>query len=203
MPISGRERSSQGKNAGFTLVEIVIATTIVTGVFAAALGLVVSGSQAVESGVRDTRLRNQVREVLSRIERDLRSARVEAVVDPAVLRFRKFHGSYEDGHGSFDFDEGEIRWDLVPLQTYRWEPESNELLNGKDDDFDGLVDEGRLVLLRGGERSVLATNVPRNGFVYRLVSPRRLAVSLTLEEIGDVAEGPVSVSADSTVFLRN
>jgi len=203
MLTANRRSKATDTRAGFTLVEIVIATTIICGVFAAAFGIVVSGTRTVETGVRDTRLRSEVRQVLSRIERDARSARVETPVDPTVLRLRKFHGSYEDGHGAFDFDEGEIRWDLVPIQTYRWEIESTETLNGKDDDEDGLVDEGELVLLRGGERTVLATNVPRDGFRYRLITPRRLALELALEESGSEVDGNLRVSAESTVFLRN
>ena len=201
---SSRVRRGRGRE-GFTLIEALFATTLLTMIFGAAFGVVISGTHTVESGVLETRLQSRSRDVLTRIARDVRSSSIEPMVDPLVLRFRKFHGTYGDNLDAFDFDNAEIQWDEIPMSLYRLDLAPGELDNGKDDNKDGRIDEGILSLEQGGLTTVIASDVADGGFYWELVTPRKLVLRITLEVTNRTREGANNIKAkgETTVFLRN
>ncbi len=193
---------ASSRTSGFTLVEVVIATTLLTAIFGAAFTVVVSGSRTVEDGIVETELHESMREILDRMSADVRSARVDPLMSPSILRFRKLHGSYDDGFGDFDFDTAEIQWDGIPLMRYEWSLDPLETRNDIDDDGDGLVDEGRLARFANGVSIVLSHHVPENGFLVTLEDDDRLTIRLTLEKVG--REGRiVRESETKRIYLRN
>ena len=195
------ERRAEAE-AGFTLLEAVIAIVLMTAIFGAAFGVVVQGSQTVETELSEGRLRKKVQQILERAVADLRSARVEPILSPYDLRFRKLKGSYEDGFADFDFATAEISWDGVPLSQYTWVLVADEVLNDADDNGDGRSDEGVLLRNHDGASVVVARNVPRNGFSVRRLGTNKIEISLTLEEVR--GEGDLLRATDTTtVFLRN
>lgn len=194
--------SDSSTTNGFTLVEVVIATTLLTAIFGAAFTVVVSGSRTVEDGITETELHESLRGVLDRMTADVRSARVEPLLSPSILRFRKLHGSYDDGFGDFDFDTAEIQWDGIPVMRYEWSVDPGETRNDIDDDGDGLIDEGRLSRVANGTSIVLSHHVPENGFTVTLEDDDRLTIVLTLEMIG--REGRIIRETETKrIYLRN
>jgi len=191
------------RDRGFSAVEAIIAATLLTLLFSAAFGAVVSGSRAVETGITSTRLESRARAVVDRIAEDLRSSRVEPILDNNVLRFRKLHGSYQDGFADVDFEQPVILWAGIPESRYVWSLEPGEDPNGMDDDGDGRVDEGRLSFRTpDGVTSVIARDVPSGGFVFQMVGGSKLRVRLALEVLDREGER-VRDEAATTVFLRN
>lgn len=191
-----------GATGGFSLVEVVIAVVLVGAIFGSAFSVVVSGSQTVELELAESRLRTKIQRVLERAAADLRSARIEPIVDATSLGFRKLQGRYEDGFADFDFDTAEVLWDGVPVSRYFWEVVPDELLNGADDNGDGRVDEGVLKRVADGTTATVARNVPRGGFTVRLVGTRKLEFELALEQVRGAGE-IVRSSETGIVFLRN
>ena len=192
---------SEGQG-GFTLAEALLAITLLTAIFGAAFGMVVSGSHTVEDGILRERLQSRAREVLDRVARDLRPALISPIVDPMVLSYKKLHGSLLDGFETFDFESAEIQWDEIPESRYEWRPTPTETVNGADDDGNGLADEGMLVRIVNGFEVTVARDVPRGGFVFSQVGPKRFGLQLALEALGR-GDQLVRAEVATTVYLRN
>jgi len=135
-----RIKRSQG---GFTLVEFSVSILVMTTFLGAAILVTESGSKAVDRARVETELENRLRRVLDRSADELMSTG-QAVLfpDPAgdegseVLDFRRADGLV----GNI------VQWgDLTSLD---FEYEEGEFDDGVDNNGNGLVDEGVLVLTR-------------------------------------------------------
>ena len=144
---------------GTTLLELVVAVTILAGVLLVVFTMMRTGQDTFTYGVNlaatETRARQAVDEVVlllvdsgaSQLVPDL-----EVVTYSSSLEFRKNAG----------MSAGVIQWGPAHRVEYQQDPGDPE--DGVDNDRDGLVDEGRLVWTRdvgeAGERStVLAGSV--------------------------------------------
>lgn len=94
---------------------------------------------------------------------------------------------------------------IVPGESVRVElrPSAGETFNGKDDDGDGLVDDGDLVRRNAstGQETLLAQGVDLNTSLFSEVGT---GFTLQLTSFGSVPGGrPFSVSKSVTVYPRN
>lgn len=207
--------------SGFTLYEVVITVGLLGVVFAATGMVSQSTSDLASFSGEKSRTETRARRALDRVVEELAMAgRTMLAPDPAApgwtsdLDFQCVTGTVG----------GAPVWGL--LTTLRWEREPTELADGQDNDGDGLVDEGRVVLVRdvGGanEQTIVLCNgvaefaegetaaigdengnglEDENGFSLQR-DGELMTVRLTLQE--QVEQGQVITTSVRTSFrLRN
>jgi prepilin-type N-terminal cleavage/methylation domain-containing protein len=145
---------------GFSLIELVLAVSLLT-LLLGSIGLVSRTSeQAFRSGAASSAVELRASTALALVVRELEGAtRTDLTPDPMAglgtseLRFRHVIG----------FDGSRVV--LGNARVLRLEPEEGETIDGTDEDGDGLVDEGRIVLI---EDAGLATE--RSRVIVRAVA---------------------------------
>jgi len=214
-------RRLTAKASGFTLYEVAITVGLLGLVFAAT-GLVSrSTSELANFSGEKSRTEARARRTLDRVVEELEMAgRTMLDPDPAApgwtadLDFQCVDGIVANAP----------TWG--PLTALEWEREPTELADGQDNDGDGLVDEGRVVLVRNKnaaneQRIVLCSGVAEfadgetaaigdengngledeRGFSLQRVG-ELLTVRLTLQE--QVQPGQViTTSVQTSIRLRN
>lgn len=148
--------------SGMTLVEVSMALTLLF-VFTGATFLAVNRSSAAYrvEAVR-ARLGARAQRALDEVAQRLREADFSSITPPAVgapssttrLDFQRARG--------FDDATGTVQWGLVERIVLEYDPLETD--DDADNDGDGLVDEGRLVLVQDADlpseqRVVLCTSV--------------------------------------------
>jgi prepilin-type N-terminal cleavage/methylation domain-containing protein len=145
------------KNAGFSLIEVVVASSLLGIILLA--GAVVSrqGLQMLETTNQETRIEDKVRHAAERLVKELENT--NAIVpdpDPAPVTDFVFLGV-----------DGVVAGVPQPTDPARmfWRYQAGELDDGLDNNGNGLIDEGEIVFTRdfglASERSiVLARGVP-------------------------------------------
>ncbi len=207
----------QGRQSGFTLIEVAMAAAVLSVALVASVDLVSSTNDALGTGLTAGRLEARASELLDRIETQLLQAGAETLT-PAV----------PDGESSlsyrqaFDYQNEQVQWG-TPL---RIECRADEAEDGLDNDSDGLVDEANIFLMRNpglpsaqetlwsrGVRRFLEGEFPNgaddngNGLVDErglcfAVEGQALVIRLSLE--GRDTKGRVIVrTATTAVRLRN
>ncbi len=88
---------------------------------------------------------------------------------------------------------------LTPERSLEFVMDPKELANGKDDDGDGLVDEGRLFFYRDGKRIWMAEDLEKVAFT---VQGRAIVFQLTCAR-RDSSGGVVRMAQVHTVQIRN
>lgn len=148
------------RSKGFTFVEIVIAITIMSvGLGIGLVGTLRSTEALRTSDARSTE-ETRVRRALRRIVDELSTTGDEASFpDPGtagspLINYRRATG----------FDAGDVTWG--DWRRLSLEPETGEVLDGLDNNGNGLVDEGMIVMLQGvgggnQKRIVLCRGVSR------------------------------------------
>ena len=149
--------------SGFTLVEMAIATVLVTILSGLFLMTTRAASGAVNTGVAVAELDSEVQRVLERVCEALKATSSGVVTPQAVAPFAALTVDLQRGLGADA--AGVPQWGPVE----RFVLEYDEADDGVDDDGDGLVDEGRLVWLEnpggaGERRVVLCNNVREYAF---------------------------------------
>lgn len=180
---------------GFTLVELVIAFTVLAFILGA-IGMVsLAGRDAYRQGVQSATLESRARRALERVASELTAA-VDSTLTPnpanplgvSTIQFRTCTG----------YAAGAQAWSTPTC--IRFESDPGDADDGVDNDSDGLVDERQVVLVRNAGqadeiRSVLVTNVAE------------LLAGETANMADDNANGLIdetgfSVSSDGTGTLR-
>jgi len=147
--VKGRSR----REGGFTLLELAISLMLL-GIVSWAASLIASSSNALMSDdLRELTLDAAAERITNRLAEELRAASADTVL-PVVLdesrevRFQKVTGF------------SGVEPQLGPATMIRFEPMAGEEMNGRDDDGDGLTDEGRIVYrIDGSDPEVLSENV--------------------------------------------
>jgi type II secretory pathway pseudopilin PulG len=142
--------------AGLTLVEALLATVLLSTLLVAVTQTSARASDAVEAAQAEYALTTATHRALERIVRSIEFA------DGAILSGQVL-GPLGDDQVSFStpvsFVDGVVTWMSAQILS---ELDEGELDDGADNDGDGLVDEGRVVLIedQGGaaERRVVLTN---------------------------------------------
>ena len=143
--------------AAYSLVELLVAVTIL----AMLLGMLSltgsANSAAFNSGISRAHLESQIESAMQRVGAELRVAGRSSLV-PALAP-----GQATDSLAyvqALDLQAGQVVWSEPRRLAFEYAPQ--ETNNGTDDDGNGLVDEGRLVLTLDlgtpDERRVVLTN---------------------------------------------
>ena len=154
-------RSSAEGRGAFTLVEMLVAVAIVA-ILMGSIGMtMLRGKENFRQGVTAAVLEARGRRVLERIVTELQAAETASLtpmpnppLGSSTLRFRASAG----------YDGTTKLWQ--PWSRIAFVPDPSDPVNGRDDDGDGMIDEGRVVLIRddGGPNQIqitLANNVSR------------------------------------------
>jgi prepilin-type N-terminal cleavage/methylation domain-containing protein len=155
------KRAQVAGRAGFTLIEMLISSAIMA-VILGAIGLtVLRGKENFRQGVSTAVLDARGRRVLERIVTEMQGAEITSLtpnptppLGSSNLRFRSSAG----------YNGTTPLW--TPWSRIQFLPDPRDPVNGVDNDGDGMIDEGRVVLIRddGGPNQVqitLANNVSR------------------------------------------
>jgi hypothetical protein len=213
-------RASRG---GFSLVELIIALTLLVLVLGLPAMILRSSSMAYSTGTSTGEI-----DLSSRRSLDLLASRL---VSSALGRIPAAAAGPDVPHTAVTFqvatgfDGDATVW--APDERIALEPEPGEAVDGADNDGDGLVDEHRIVLIRdlglATERTtVVCRRVARslegelpgnglddngNGFVDEgglliAFDGERVLLALTLER-RDAFRAPIVSTAQRTIALRN
>ena len=167
---------------GLTLLEVLVSATLLGGLTSLALSLLAQAHLAVGEGAARTSLGNSARGEERLLRRELRNVIASSVkleqVCPGTGAFTALR--YRQSQG-FDAETGELV--EGPLRLLRFRLDSGEAWDAElpvDDDGDGLVDEGELVLFEdqdgdgvigdSEERAVLARRVAGSDFGISVAS---------------------------------
>ncbi len=208
--------------SGFTLVELMMSITLLVIVFIAAGLVSIAGAEAYREATRQAEVDSESQRALARVIGEITGTGLEELwPDPGGGSGSSMINYYT----STDIVDGGLV--LGPLSRIEFTYEEGETDNGEDDDGDGLIDEGMLVLSRdvGGPNEltvVLARGVREylegeslsghddngNGLVDELGftiarDGLMLRVMLTLERFDHVHEEPMVRTVSTSVMLRN
>jgi hypothetical protein len=214
------ERTARGRRAGITVVELLLASSLLAVVLGSITMIGRSTDRAYRNGAVNSHLESQISIAVQRIVTELRRAGVETIdPDPAAVGSRTM--SYLQ---ATDFEDGQVSW--TSTRQLLFEYEDGELDDGVDNNGNELVDEGRLVLVtdlglptehrrvltrwvrevaEGEEANGLDDDgdglVDEPGFQLRREG-RTIVVSLSLERL-DAERRPVVRTASTSVRMRN
>ena len=177
-------RQPRGSRAGLTLMEMMIALTILSLVMANVTMATRAGSKAYQAGTFANHMEEQVDQTMDRISFALMASSPD-LIDPVPVA-PNYSSSidyevslgYEDGdlvladpeRIEFQAATGQIRWVQNPLMAHErslvwsnWVAEQleGEELNGKDDNANGLSDESGLAFNMDGNKITIHLTIRR------------------------------------------
>jgi hypothetical protein len=136
-------RKGARSRAGTSLVEMAVVLALIGTAFGSLLALGSQSTKLVDTGIVHSEMEVQARRALERLSRELASSRPTSLgavpMSPGSAAFAAF-----DRVAAIRADDGRITWSTSRIEL-RYAPE--EVDNGLDDDGNGLVDEGVLVLV--------------------------------------------------------
>lgn len=211
------------RRSGFTLLEVVLASALLSAVLGAALMVVQRGKSAMAEGHLHARAEARAHRALERVVAELRGAGIDALT-PAINP----NGLTSTATLTFDPIVGVSGAAPIwgqPIRIARVAaPEDPN--NGRDDDGDGVVDEGNLMLTRdvggiGQAAFLLCTQVrelaegelangnddnanglaDEAGFSIQRIG-NMLTIRLSVEELGEGGETGVA-TVSTSITLRN
>ena len=169
---------------GLTLVEVVIATAIMVGVLVAVFAVLNSGTQKSASMTERVQADAKGREFLQKFSEDFQSS-ISIVVTDAADAMVSTHRLYKANCYSkiafavfTDYKVGTTEISITPEKRveYAWELADGEAEDGKDENANGIVDEGqvRRRVYRISDNSILENeivlrNVTNRGFYAEYV----------------------------------
>jgi prepilin-type N-terminal cleavage/methylation domain-containing protein len=192
------------RRAGFSLVELMVVTAILSVVVAAVTMVLISSSRGQRTGVAVSDIHADGRRILDTLSDDLRRSIVAAGLPELdqnangkdwTIRIAKV-----TGYDSLGLTFG------TPI-VYTVEIAPGEADNGADDDGDGLVDERRLVRedTDAGTSVVLTDQIRGDvagGFAIAATGARTYQITVTLETT-DAARRVVRRTFQTVVLVRN
>jgi prepilin-type N-terminal cleavage/methylation domain-containing protein len=135
--------SRAGRRAGFTLIEMMI-STVVLAILLSAIGLtVLTGKQNFRQGVTEAVLESRARRAMDRIVAELQGAQASSIIPNPVLPLGSSSLQFRVCTGYNGTAQVWGPWMLISRVADPRDPQ-----DGADNDSDGLVDEGRVVLTR-------------------------------------------------------
>lgn len=214
-------RCDRRRAAGFTLIELMIAMSIFAVIVGGVLMMGRASDRAYRTGAVVASTEFQASRAMEQIVADVQGAQLESLSPDPLAGLGASAVDYVVATG---LQNGELV--LTPLRRLRFEYEAGELDNGLDDNGNGLVDEGMVVLVHdvGGpdELRLVLTHWVRerlegeldngiddngNGLVDEpgfLVERQgeTLTVRLTLERL-DPERRVMTRTAETAVHMRN
>jgi hypothetical protein len=128
------------RQAGVTLTELIIATSLLTGIVGATYALFGTGLDTYRMGITNADVDRRTAQVLELIADDLSTAGREVVYPVPNYPETTAKITLQKNAG---FDEGAVKWSPPTVIYFRYaEDDPND---GKDNNGNGLVDEGEVV----------------------------------------------------------
>lgn len=148
------------QKSGYTLLEIAISSALFGLVLLATIGASLSTKKTFDNATKLGQLDARAERALATIVDEFGTAGSTGLSPNPKLPLGSDHVTYRRPLGVVN---DAIAWDVA--STVQFEHTADEPDNGKDDDGDGWVDEGRVVLIErvgtaAEKRVVLATDVP-------------------------------------------
>jgi hypothetical protein len=137
-------RRARGARGGFTLLEIAIACAVLGLVLGSLSGVIDSTRKGYSQGSAQARVQSDARRALDRIAMELENGGVGTLL-PNPINVAATDLVFQVVSG-VDLATDTVTFDLS--SRLRFDYEAGETNNGIDDDNDGLIDEGRVVLTR-------------------------------------------------------
>jgi prepilin-type N-terminal cleavage/methylation domain-containing protein len=204
---------------GLTLLEVAIASTLLGAIVSMAYLMLHAASAETANQSVHLSLEGAARETLEQLARELRMADAIVPAQPLVAGDPQFDAQRPWRYTEISFgvltayDIGTRNRAPSNLFAdsilYRWAPDLADPTDGKDNDRDGITDEGMIekVVARGGGApavSRISHDVSLKGLFFELdpAAPRSVTLSLSLAR-RDTRGIPVSRTATITVHLRN
>jgi prepilin-type N-terminal cleavage/methylation domain-containing protein len=152
-------RVTTHSKAGFTLLEVLVAAILISMIFGALSMMMKSGTAAFHQGVSSSTAEAEARRGIDRITAQF-SAAESAQMLPQIVPF--LGSSTLTFHRSTGALGGVIAWGNN--STIQFQMDASEGDDGLDNDGDGLIDEGRVVLIENvglpnQQTTVLCPNV--------------------------------------------
>jgi prepilin-type N-terminal cleavage/methylation domain-containing protein len=186
------------RQAGFSLLETMIAAAILVILLAGMMGVMVRGQDMFDALAARTATQMRVQGVLDRMVKELRGGALGNLSTGDPPQFLVVGQTYDNV--SFlsvaGVNQGYIVWGPTVTYEFVYDAGEGDHLD-QDDDGDGLVDEGTLFRLQGATRIAICGRVKHVGFT---LSPHnQVVITLTagaVDEKGYVYEylGEASVS---------
>ena len=141
-----------GQQAGFTMLELVIAGTIMTVLLGAITSVVTGTLRGFPDQMAHATVRQTAGRTISRLGTPIMEAS-PATLSPVIL--------VNSPTVSFQRVEGFVGTApiLSAVNTLSFSVDNGETLNGRDDDGDGIIDEGSVLHTIGGVPTIIATDV--------------------------------------------
>ena len=135
-----RRQSARSRAAGYSLLELVIVAALFL-VVVASLAIVARGSdQLYETEAVGSHLEGQAAVALDQIVRELRIAGFDTLIpDPGAVGTSSI-----EYRQAIDIEAGEVTWTAPRRLEFQYE--TGEVDDGVDNNGNGLIDEGRVVL---------------------------------------------------------
>lgn len=131
--------------AGYSLIEIIMATTIFSYIVALACGTLSTSNNILVTTICQSGLNNQATHILTRITKDLQNTPEDQIIpytfyDVCSIKFKKVDDIDEDGN-------------IILSNTIEWcfKSAPGELENTIDDNGNGLIDEGSIIRIEYDE----------------------------------------------------
>ena len=143
------ERNARKDRAGSAMIEVLIAMALMSTVEGALLTVGNTSPTLCETGVSNSTLEGNLRRALDRLSRELDGARADSMA--ALAESPLWQEAIDfDRPGAMRSDDGRVTWSSNRAEL-RLEP--GETDDGLDNDGNGLVDEGMLVLVQPASSS--------------------------------------------------
>lgn len=182
------------RRRGFTLIEILIAVTIFAVLASTIYLMMASTTNAYASGSIQAGLNAQARDLFERITLELSDAGI-STLNPSIptgattLTFQRNVG-YAGGVISYG-----------PAITYAFVTEPGEYPNGKDDNGNGRIDEGRLIRTENNQSVSLSSDLAAGGIAFTR-DGNAIQITLVLEKVDDRRQ-VVRTTSTTTIQVRN
>ena len=134
-------RVTANSRTGFTLLEALVAAILITVIFGALSAMMKSGTDAFHQGVSSSTTESTARRGIDRITREFSSAEGAQLLPQMIPTLGSSTLTFHRSTGAVG---GVIVWGNN--RTIQFEMDASEADDGLDNDGDGLIDEGRVVL---------------------------------------------------------
>lgn len=150
----------RGGRGGFTLIEISITTLVFGIIMFATVQATLAARSGSEAAMSRSHLDLRTQRALDLVIDEFSTAGASALAPSSTPPLGSDTLTYRRPAG---IAAGAVVWDSPSSVAFEYGPEDSN--NGVDDDGDGIVDEGRVVLVRraglpGETRTILANDVP-------------------------------------------
>lgn len=124
MPETEEKEGMMERNRGFSLVELLVATAILSVVMMIALSFMMTGSRSFTKGSADSNVQKEAELTVNQIEDmiiDLNGG-VSMNVDPPTTELSMYHAE-DDGTGTMVYSKSAVRWDKNDQNVYcsKWD----------------------------------------------------------------------------------